>query len=393
MDPRADNFSERSVVELLTQREQVSVAELAQHLELSPSTAVGILTRLLDRGSVRRCNVSEGRRGRPTFRYGLRIPAPLAAFLFDGTQLAGAVFGTDFEPQARRVLPIAQVNTRKRAVELVRETLLALCDEARVTPPDLYGVALSINAVRTRRFVYASSVMNWVDGTLEGFFSQELAIPTRLTRHPQLLAEYRQLPEPRPASMVYLHAADGVSAHWSAFGKAARGHSNRSGELGHVVVDADGPLCGCGRRGCLEAFCSGPSIYRQMLQAAGAARTRSALDAARATSPRAAIEQLWQTWQAKDPFARKIIDPVLDRLAWGLGLAVNLIDPELIIAGGYVLANKPEWIEQVQRRAQPWILHAGTRSVEIVPGGASLEDELRVIASQYHARVGPASKR
>ena len=215
---QSEKLSERWAIEVICQREQVSVSQLAGELELSPSTTVGILGRLLDKGSLTRREAPQRRRGRPTFHYELKLPAPLACFLFDATQLAGTIFGSAFDVQASEVLQVAQVRSREDAVEMVQGMLARLCGQAAVAKHRLYGAALSVNAVRTRGSVYTSSVLPWVDAGLASVFARELGVPTHLISHPQLLAEYRLLPEPRPRSMLHLHAADGVSAHWSSSG-------------------------------------------------------------------------------------------------------------------------------------------------------------------------------
>jgi hypothetical protein len=75
--------------------------------------------------------------------------------------------------------------------------------------------------------------------------------------------------------------------------------------------------------------------------------------------------------------------PVFDRLGWSLGIVMNLIDPELILACGYVLAGRQEWVDEVQQRAQEWTLYAPARSIPLILGSASVEDELRVTGTLY----------
>jgi glucokinase len=167
-------------------------------------------------------------------------------------------------------------------------------------------------------------------------------------------------------------------------GRPLRGQSSLAGELGHVIVERDGPLCGCGRRGCLEAFCSGPAICRNVAEglAAGAA---SQLDAAmfRDASPRKAIEALWRAWQQGDTYAHATMDIVLDKLGWGLGLVLNLLDPQVVAVHGYVLEEKLEWLEEIRRRAERWTLHAARRDNRVEFSIARQEDEMQVAACNY----------
>ena len=66
-----------------------------------------------------------------------------------------------------------------------------------------------------------------------------------------------------------------------------------------------------------------------------------------------------------------------------MGLVINLMDPDHVAISGYVLADKPQWIEEVVRRSQRWILHAARRRSVIVPARATLEDELVALACGF----------
>jgi glucokinase len=171
-------------------------------------------------------------------------------------------------------------------------------------------------------------------------------------------------------------------------GQCLTGRHSLAGELGHVIVEPGGALCGCGRRGCLETIGTGPAIYRRAIEGLrhGVVSELQLADL-EPLAPRAAIGHIWQAWERGDTFAHAMMDPVFDKLAWGLGLVVNLFDPDVIIAGGYVLRDRPEWVTEIERRAQRWILHAAKRRTALLPARASLEDELRVAACEFHSQA------
>jgi glucokinase len=179
-----------------------------------------------------------------------------------------------------------------------------------------------------------------------------------------------------------------VSAHMIDSGQYLAGRHSLAGELGHVTVDPSGILCGCGRRGCLETICSGPAITRRAIDDLRHG-VRSALRLAEleALPPRDAMQHIWQAWERGDTFAHAMMDAVFDQLAWGLGLVVNLFDPDVIVAGGYVLKDRPAWVSEIERRAQRWILHAAKRRTTLIPAQATLEDELRVAACGFHSQA------
>jgi predicted NBD/HSP70 family sugar kinase len=383
--PAIDKLSERLLFFALAKQRRTSVSRLARELVLPVSTVSNVLGRMLERGLVSRQEIPRGKRGRPEYAYGLRLPNPLVAFHFDGTQLAGSIFTSDLEPLSIETNQLSPLRGKPEAASAVRDLLHQLLGKARMRLSQLDGAAISINAVTIRNKVRSSSVLSWVDEDVEEMFSDQLQLRTRIVGSPLLLAEYQQLDRPvQPQSIACLHVGDGVSGHFITAGNIHRGDSDLAGELGHVIVDPSGPPCGCGRNGCLEALCSGPAIFSRARDQANRSHAPAWLKRlASVNSPRAAIEEIWQAWLAGLPGARDLINQVLDHLAWGLGLLTNLIDPSVVVASGYVLQNKAQWIEQINNRAQPWILHADRRSLSLMAGKATALDYLRIIASHY----------
>ncbi len=382
-------LSEKTVLTHLAMRMQVSLPDLVRHVGMPASTVVGILSRLAKKGLVAKGESLGVARGRPLATYRLKLPQPVAVCQFDGTQLIGAVLDEDFQTKALRRIDLGPVETLDEAIEVLRQFLGQLEQESGISRPEISGLALSVNAVRRGNRVLMSSVLPWAKEATEETFTTKLEMPVRLVMLPGVLAEYQKFIGSAPRSMVLLRVADGVSANFMVFGRAYRGFTQLAGELGHVTVDPTGPLCGCGRRGCLEALCSGPAIYKHILDelesGVACALDRNTLQS---LAPRKAIEEIWKAWKAGDSYLRAVMEQVFDRLGWGLGLVINLNDPEYVAMGGYVLANKPEWIEEVVRQAQRWILHSGIRATKFEESRVTSEDELRVIGSSFYYGTG-----
>jgi glucokinase len=133
--------------------------------------------------------------------------------------------------------------------------------------------------------------------------------------------------------LVYVTVGSGIGGGLVLHGRLYRGASGQAGELGHTIVDAQGPRCACGRRGCLEAIASGFAIAGAARSAIAGGRTTtlsavppvalSASDVARAASD-------------GDPVAREIFARAGAALGAGLTDLINLLNPTMIIVGGGV---------------------------------------------------------
>ena len=127
----------------------------------------------------------------------------------------------------------------------------------------------------------------------------------------------------RTDSFIYLSTDIGIGGAVVRDGEMVMGSHGFAGEIGHMSVAMDGPLCGCGRHGCLEAFAG----RRALVEAAGIAEGREATDGD-------AIEQFLQRWRSGDPVVAKVVDRAADALVSAIASAVNLVDVDTVLLGG-----------------------------------------------------------
>jgi fructokinase len=128
-------------------------------------------------------------------------------------------------------------------------------------------------------------------------------------------------------------------------GRALEGASRIAGEWGHNPLpwprddERPGPECYCGKRGCIETFCSGPGLERDHERAAGVRATGREIGAAAA---------------AGEPAAVAALDRYVDRLARGLASVVNVVDPDVIVLGGG-LSNLAGLAERISAALPAWV--------------------------------------
>lgn len=384
MDLQPNNLAERGVLALLSRRRTASLPSLADELGIPASTVVKVLSRLVGRELVQRQESRSSGRGRPSYTYGMRLPHPTLAMWVDSTQLAAAIVGEDLSLLAEHTVQIAHIASADAAAAWAREAFYALTSQANINPASIKSAALSINALVTDGKIHSSSVLGWKQANIRQLLSDALRLEVGLVASPYLLAEYALLPAIAPELLVCFNVGDGISAHGISAGHQVRGATDRAGELGHISMTSEGPLCGCGHRGCLEAICSGPAIVKRVRALRNDKTAPAWLKEIAGLSPRAVIEQLYRAWCDGDKTARALMDEVLDQLAWGLGLTFNMLDPDQVICTGYVLKDREAWIEQIVRRSRRWILHGTDRELAVISGRASVRDYLQVIASQLH---------
>lgn len=109
------------------------------------------------------------------------------------------------------------------------------------------------------------------------------------------------------------------------------------GELGHIIVDEEGPRCPCGNRGCLETLCSGPGLARL---------------AQRLLDRSVDAPSLLEGFRAGAEESRRVIEQAAVYLGRVLGSVVNLLNPERVVLGGGLMQSGPAFLEAIARQAE-----------------------------------------
>jgi glucokinase len=134
-------------------------------------------------------------------------------------------------------------------------------------------------------------------------------------------------------NVIYLTVSTGIGAGIIIDGEVYRGTRGSAGEVGHTVVDLNGLLCGCGRRGCWEMIASG-TAHRRRIHEAYEAGTWPNLD--QEPTP----EEVTERARSGDRAARALVQRTARYLGIGVANLVNLYDPEAVIfTGGFARSN------------------------------------------------------
>ena len=149
--------------------------------------------------------------------------------------------------------------------------------------------------------------------------------------------------------LVYITISTGIGGGVIIGGKLVHGVHDGAGEVGHMTVLPDGPLCGCGARGCLEALCSGTAIARRARErlAAGEESYLSSLDRGELTAQAVASAA-----RAGDAVAAKVWYDTIRHLSVGVGNLFHALAPEAVIIGGGVSTAGEQLFEPLREQVR-----------------------------------------
>lgn len=167
-------------------------------------------------------------------------------------------------------------------------------------------------------------------------------------------------------------------------GRIVTGATGNAGEIGHIVIKAGGPKCGCGSNGCLESLASKTAIGVRIMKAAKKSKP-TALAEKIARKGRLKSGDLADAVYEGDEIAVREVRRAAHYLGLGLGGLVNVLDPELvIIGGGMAQALGDPWLELVRSSARTQILANPEATLKIVRG--ALGDDSGVLGAALMAR-------
>lgn len=184
----------------------------------------------------------------------------------------------------------------------------------------------------------------WAGHPVAGPVRDAIAVPVALINDARAfgLAELRLGAGRGAASMIGLTLGTGVGGVIAIDDRVVQGHDGTAGELGHQTIDPDGPPCGCGNRGCLEAFARADRIA----EACGTSTAEEAVERARTGDPR----------------ATEGIERISRYLGIGIANMITVLTPDRVVVGGGIAAAAdlvfPPIREEIRRRVRTTSLDA-----------------------------------
>ena len=137
------------------------------------------------------------------------------------------------------------------------------------------------------------------------------------------------------------------------------GRTGSAAEGGHVSIDYNGPRCGCGKRGCIEALCSGPAIAQRARQQLSESKAPSRMrELAGDKLDNLTAEDVAEAFRESDALAREILETTADLLTVWIGNIIDFLEPDVIVFGGGIAQLMSEFFPRMQTELPKWAINA-----------------------------------
>lgn len=183
-------------------------------------------------------------------------------------------------------------------------------------------------------------------------------------------------------NFVYITIGSGIGGAIIIDDKLYKGFNGSAGEIGHTVIMADGPLCGCNRHGCVEALASGFSISRRAQEKLSDKSTNlnriplTELDA----------KAIFKAKKEEDILAIEIVEETAEYISICIANIINILDPEAIVIGGGVTKNNEDFIKMIRKKVKAELGYY-TRNVKIIRVSEKLIEKAPIATVRYYKNL------
>lgn len=261
------HYNEKRVLGYLRQQKISSRLDISRALALSKNTISLIIDDLLSLGYVEEQGVAQTSSiGRPKIHVALKPSAIKAAgIMIERHRLHWMVCDYFSSIIASQTLSIDTADPQHVLAEITR-----ICQQLELAYPELIGIGVGFPGIidQQSRMLHVSSHLGWGEVALEPLFSGSPSVPVNVWNNVKAAALIARQGEIRSEDEVcfYLRIGEGIGGALLTEHGVYSGGSWTAGEVGHLTVLPDGPLCSCGQHGCLESLIGISAINRQLAQ-------------------------------------------------------------------------------------------------------------------------------
>ena len=301
-----------------------------------------------------------------------------------GTKLATVVADKNGNILQKVRKPTESEKGPRHAVQLLLEMVDEVIDLAELRREDISGIGVSCGGpldTKTGIIYSPPNLPGWDALPLKEMIESEFHIPTIIENdaNASALAEARFGGGRGYDYVLYMTMSTGIGGGIVANGEIYHGANDSAGEVGHQILLPEGPLCGCGKYGCLEALCSGPSIARRAQEAIANQPHTKILALAGGEMNSVKSEHVLQAARDGDVLAMILVEETAYYMGWGIANLVNILNPQIVLIGTIAVAAGDLLLDPIRRTVTEMAMQRPLEAVKIMP--AELGDSIGDLAA------------
>ena len=358
-----------TVFDLLRTRKVISRIALARETGFSKATISEIVDQFIREGFVRELGPGQSSGGRRPTLLEFDPRARYAIGLELGDAACSAVL-TDLNAEPIQTLSRA---VRAQNGDDAVSAAIQLVGELKADLPNgsLLGVGVGTPGLvdSARGVIQMAPDLGWQDVPVGPPLAEEFALPVAVVNRAKAAAlgeawcgAGRQVD-----NLIYVSLSTGIAAGVVIGGRLYRGVSMSEGELGHVTVVPDGPLCRCGNRGCLQALAGAEAILSRLRQRLRDGQPTLMEDLANGKLDLLTLQMVAQGAAAGDALVLSVLDEVAAYVGTAAANLINILNPRMLVLGGSIIRALPSLVPRIEAEIRRRAMAVPFSAVQIVP--------------------------
>jgi glucokinase len=288
-----------------------------------------------------------------------------------GTKILAGVFDTKLQPLGTTKFSTKAQRGPEAVIERVARCVQDAIDECDLSTKQIRAVGIGApGAVDPEHgeVVFAPN-LGWKDVSIVKELEKRLDIPVFLENDCQvcMLGVYEQELKSKPKHVLGIFIGTGIGGGLIQNGELYHGSSHTAGEVGHMVIDVNGPKCSCGNKGCFEVFASRLALFRAIQSAIKNGEKSLLTEMLGEDLKDLRSGDIRKAIRRGDKVVEKIVEEAAEYTGVAIGNLVNILNPEVVVLGGGVMeALADEMMPAIVKSAMSHVLPGTFRNVDII---------------------------
>lgn len=294
----------------------------------------------------------------------------IAGFDLGGTKMLCTIMDGKFTPLGKKKKRTKAHEGQDSGLDRIKRTLEGALDDAGVSANELIGIGVGTPGPLDldKGIILNAPNLGWNNVEIKSYLEDNFGCPAYIMNDVDagVYGEYRMGAGKNARCVIGVFPGTGIGGGCVYNGQLIRGDHASCFELGHIKVLEEGPVCGCGRRGCLEAVASRLAIAQQAAAAAFRGQAPNLLAEAGTELLNIRSSTLARSIEAGDEVIERIVRDAATWLGIGIANLINLLSPDVIVLGGGLVEALPDlFMEEVSQAVETHIMPAFLKTYKL----------------------------
>ncbi len=332
------HLHKKKIINILYKEGRKSNKQISKYINLSPPTINRLLNDLIKEGLVLNLGIGDSFGGRKPNIYGINPDSRYILGIDIGRNIRRfALLNFHNEFVTELVCIPANLENNHETVDQIYQQSMKIIKDAGIDYNKIMGVGIGLPGLINTRTGRSYGHLNYNDKSVSQLFEEKFNLPVFTENNSNLMAlgEHAFGLAKGKENVLCLTLSTGVGMGLILNGKLYSGKSGFAGEFGHImIVEKNGLLCKCGKKGCLETMASEKALVRMAKEGLEKGCTSIITDIVDNKFENITHEIILKAAREEDLFAIEILSKVGHYLGKGIAILIHLYNPEMIVIGG-----------------------------------------------------------